>query len=51
MDRKNKNELDEEIIFVTSFYHKKAKRRIYAHECGKKAFPIKVKKQVSAKIN
>ena len=33
-----------EIIFVSSFYHKKAKRRIYARDCGKTAFPIKIKK-------
>lgn len=44
-NKKNeKNEFDEEIIFVASFYHKSAKRRIYAREFGKKAIPIKIKK-------
>lgn len=33
-----------EYIFVTSFYSKKAGRRIYASEYGKKAFKIPLKK-------
>ena len=31
-----------DVIFVTSFFSKKANRRIYAHEYGKRAFPIRV---------
>ncbi len=34
-----------EYIFVTSFYSKKAGRRIYASEYGKKAFKIPVKRK------
>lgn len=34
-----------EVIWVTSFFHKKAGRRIYAHQCGVKAFPIRVKRR------
>ena len=30
------------IIFVTSFFHKKLNRRIFAKDCGKKAFTLKV---------
>ena len=33
-----------EYIYVASFYSKKAGRRIYASEYGKKAFKIPVKK-------
>jgi hypothetical protein len=36
---------DCEVIYVTSFWHKKARRRIYAHQCGVKAFPIRVKRK------
>ncbi|CAN5657731.1 hypothetical protein BH24ACI2_BH24ACI2_06670 [soil metagenome] len=36
---------DHEIIFVASYWNKKAKRRIYARSFGLKAFPIRVKKK------
>lgn len=29
-------------IFVTSFFHKGLKRRIYARECGKRCFRLMV---------
>jgi len=29
-------------IFVASFFHKKLGRRLYASDCGKKAFRLKV---------
>lgn len=32
-----------EIIFVASFWHKWAKKRIYARSLGLKAFPIRVR--------
>lgn len=34
-----------EYIFVTSFFHKKLGKRIYANQCGKKAFRIRVKRK------
>lgn len=34
-----------EIIFVASYWNKKAKRRIYARSYGKKAIPIRVRKK------
>lgn len=33
------------IIFVASYWNKKAKRRIYASSYGKKAIPIRVRKK------
>lgn len=34
---------DYEIVFVASYWDKRAGRRIYAKTYGKKAFPIRVK--------
>lgn len=39
------NDDEYEIIFVASYWNKKAKRRIYASSFGLKAFPIRVKKK------
>ena len=36
--------MEEEYIFVTSYYNYKAKRIIYAKDYGKKYFRIKIKK-------
>lgn len=38
---------DYEVIFVASFYSKKAGRRIYARDYGKKAFAIRVKRKAN----
>ncbi|MGD9564008.1 MAG: hypothetical protein AB7F88_18285 [Pyrinomonadaceae bacterium] len=35
---------DFEVIFVASYWHKWAKKRIYASSFGKKAIPIRVRK-------
>ena len=34
-----------EIIFVASYWNKRAKRRIYARSFGKKAIPIRIRKK------
>lgn len=34
-----------EIIFVASYWNKRARRRIYARSYGKKAIPIRVRKK------
>lgn len=36
---------DFEYIYVTSFFHKKLGRRIHAHECGKKAFRLRIRRK------
>jgi len=41
----NKSSDDTEIIFVASYWNKRAKRRIYARSYGKKAIPIRVRKK------
>lgn len=40
-----KPEDDYEYIFVKSFFHKKLGKRIYASQCGKKAFRLRVKRK------
>jgi hypothetical protein len=47
MDQKAEVEqtpIEYEIIWVSSFRHKKSGKIIYAHHYGKKAFPIRVPK-------
>ncbi len=36
---------DTEIIFVASYWNKRANRRIYAKSFGKKAIPIRIRKK------
>jgi len=38
---------DYELVFVKSFWHKRAKRRITAQELGLKAIPLKFRRKVS----
>ncbi|AMO58129.1 hypothetical protein [Endozoicomonas montiporae] len=44
-----KNDDDYEVVYCTSFRHPKTGKRIYASQCGKKAFRLKIRKKNSNK--
>jgi hypothetical protein len=44
-----KPEDEYEIIFVASYWHKRAGKRIYASSFGKKAIPIRIRKKKQKK--
>ncbi len=36
-----------DVVFCTSFFHRGLKRRLYAHECGKKVFALRFRRKPS----